>query len=89
MLHDDSAVVIDDRGRADDFQILVLQNDLVVVFAFAEVEARVGQVGVLAGRNIEIHNDILNHMTDDVIMNSPIEQAEVVLFTDPQVHAGG
>ena len=48
MLNNDGAIVINDGGRSDDLQILVLQNDLVVVFALAEVEAGVGQVGVVA-----------------------------------------
>ena len=48
MLDNDGGVIVEHHvGRSDDLQVLVLQDHLVVVLLSSQVEAGVGQVGVL------------------------------------------
>ena len=61
MLNDDGSVIVEHHvGGPNDLQVLVLKDHLVVVLLSSQVEAGVGQIGMLpSGKKRELPSQIL------------------------------
>lgn len=76
MLHDDRRVAVLDERRADDLEVLVLEDHLVVVLFLAQVEGGRGERCIVPGgprRLVVQHVRVIDTQADMIIKNSRYE----------------